>query len=465
MNNQEIDLLVKDILAQSAQTSNQTSSDLICGARFEDVNAAVAAAKQAFSQLNTGPMSVRQQIVSTLRKVIADDIPELAERAWRETGMGNVADKIQKNTIALFNTPGTEDLATTAMTGDGGMTLFEYSPYGVIGAIAPSTNPTETIINNAIGMIAAGNAVVFSAHPGAKEVSTWLINKVEQAIYDCCGIRNLVVSVAKPSFDATKAMMSHADVPLLVVTGGPGIVNMAMKTGKKVIGAGAGNPPVIVDETADINKASQDIICGASFDFNLPCIAEKAVVVVESVASQLLNAFASHGACWVKDNADIDRLRQVAIGENGEANKALVGQSPSTILEAAGVQFNGTPKLVVVAVEANDPLMTVEQLMPLLPVATAVNFEQALQTALKVEGGNLHTAVMHSKNIDHLNRAARAMRTSIFVKNAPSYAGIGAGDEGFTTFTIATPTGEGTTSARSFARLRRCVLSEAFNIR
>ncbi len=461
MSNQDIDLLVQNILAQSAFTHPVQA----CGGCFETVGAAVDAAKEAFTDLNASSMSVRQAIVDELRNALASDIPEMAERAWRETGMGNVSDKKLKNHAALYNTPGTEDLATQALTGDGGLTLFEYSPYGVVGAIAPSTNPTETILNNAIGMIAAGNSVIFSPHPGARDVSLWLINKVEQLIFDISGIRNLVVSVSTPSFDSTKQMMVHPDIPLLVVTGGPGIVNMAMKTGKKVIGAGAGNPPVIVDASADLDKAASDIIQGAMFDYNLPCIAEKAVVVVEEVASALMASFEKNGACWVKDPADVDRLRQVAINTKGEANKALIGQSPATILEAAGVSFQDAPKLVIVAVAADDPLMMTEQLMPLLPVATAMDFEQALKVALKVEGGNLHTAIMHSKNIDHLNRAARRMRTSIFVKNAPSYAGIGVGAEGFTTFTIATPTGEGTTSARSFSRLRRCVLSEAFNIR
>ncbi|MCQ1059654.1 aldehyde dehydrogenase family protein [Photobacterium sp. DNB23_23_1] len=465
MSNLDIDLLVKDILAQSAQAGISLTPQRAHGAGFESVDAAISAAKHAFIDFNASPMSVRKAIIDGLRVALADDIPEMAEKAWRETGMGNVSDKVLKNKAALENTPGTEDLATQALTGDGGLTLFEYSPYGVIGAIAPSTNPTETIINNAISMIAAGNSVIFSPHPGAKDVSIWLINKVEQIIFDVCGIRNLVVSVSTPSFDSTKEMMVHPDIPLLVVTGGPGIVNMAMKTGKKVIGAGAGNPPVIVDESADIEKAAKDIISGASFDYNLPCIAEKAVLVVESVAQPLLKAFDANGACWVQDPVEVARLRQLVINEKGEANKSLVGKSPASILEAAGIDFNGSPKLVVVEVGADDPLMLVEQLMPLLPVAVASSFDDALSAALRVEGGNLHTAIMHSKNIDNLNRAARVMRTSIFVKNAPSFAGIGVGAEGFTTFTIATPTGEGTTSARSFARLRRCVLSEAFNIR
>ncbi len=155
------------------------------------------------------------------------------------------------------------------------MVLFEYSPFGVIGSVAPSTNPTETIINNSISMLAAGNSVYFSPHPGAKSVSLKLIGMIEEIAFRCCGIRNLLVTVAEPTFEATQQMMSHPDIAVLAITGGPGIVAMGMKSGKKVIGAGAGNPPCIVDETTDLVKAAEDIINGAAFDYNLPCIAEK----------------------------------------------------------------------------------------------------------------------------------------------------------------------------------------------
>jgi propionaldehyde dehydrogenase len=432
---------------------------------FDSVEDATKAALVAFKSINDGPLKMRQDIADALRSRLEPLIPMMAEMACKETGMGNVTDKIAKNTAALFQTPSTEDLDSRVVTGDLGMTLFEYSPYGVVGSICPSTNPTETIINNAIGMISAGNAVFFSPHPGAKSSSIWLIEIIEEIIFDVSGVRNVIVSVKEPTFETTKEMMSNPNIPLLVVTGGPGIVNMAMKTGKKVIGAGAGNPPVIVDETADIKKAAEDIIKGASFDYNVPCVAEKEVIAVEEIASELMHEFALNGAFVVDKPKEIEMIKSAVIGSDGNVNKGLVGKSPAKILRAAGIGFSEEPKLVVVKVEQNDPLMKLEQLMPCLPVTTAKNFDEALELAVEVEGGCLHTAMMHSKDVYRLGRAAKALRTSIFVKNAPSYAALGVDAEGFVTFTIATPTGEGTTSARSFARSRRCVLSQGFNIR
>ncbi|WP_413113855.1 aldehyde dehydrogenase family protein [Thaumasiovibrio sp. DFM-14] len=478
MRNLDIDTLVNgilnDVTITTADSGAEVSSVSVTEAPvstgadvaiFNDVDSAVQAASAAFSALNTSPIKVRQDIVDAMRARLADLIPQMAEKACAETGMGNVPHKIAKNEAALYQTPGTEDLDSRVITGDLGMTLFEYSPYGVVGAICPSTNPTETIMNNAIGMISAGNTVFFSPHPGAKQTSIWLIKIIEQIIFEVSGIRNVIVSVANPSFDATKAMMAHPEIPILVVTGGPGIVDMAMKTGKKVIGAGAGNPPVIVDETANIRKAAQDIIKGASFDYNVPCVAEKEVIAVEQIAPQLLDELEANGAFVVKNQHALERIKSAVIGKDGHVNKELVGKSPATILNVAGIAFSGEPKLVVVCVANDDPLIKLEQLMPCLPVTTVRDFDAALALAVEAECGYLHTAIMHSHNVYRLGQAAKTLRTTIFVKNAPSYAALGVEAEGFVTFTIATPTGEGTTSARSFARLRRCVLSEGFNIR
>ena len=228
--------------------------------------------------------------------------------------------------------------------------------------------------------------------------------------------------------------------------------------------AGAGNPPCIVDETADLVKAAEDIINGASFDYNLPCIAEKSLIVVDAVAERLVQQMQSFGAMLL-NSEEVDKLRAVCLPE-GIANKKLVGKSPATLLEAAGIPVPAkAPRLLTGIVKADDPWVTSEQLMPMLPVVTVSDFDSALTLALEVEEGLHHTAIMHSQNVSRLNLAARTLQTSIFVKNGPSYAGIGVGGEGFTTFTIATPTGEGTTSARTFARSRRCVLTNGFSIR
>lgn len=466
MSTNDIEMLVRSILAEKSQLFETAASASQCfGAEFEQVDDAVAACLEAFKALDSNAFEVRQRIINELRKALEPYIVKLSEDAWAETGMGNVPNKIQKNTAALHKTPGTEDLHSQALCGDHGITLFEYSPYGVIGAITPSTNPTETIINNTISMLAAGNTVMFSPHPGAQKISRWLINKIEEIIFNLTGIHNVVVAVKEPTFQTTQQMIDHRDIRLLVVTGGPGIVNTAMKSGKKVIGAGEGNPPVIVDETADIEEAAEHIISGASFDHNLPCIAEKACIVVDTVADELLSSFARHGALLITCPQQQQHLMAAIVTPEGTINKTMVGKSPATILTAAGIPFQGEPRLLVMEVSNDHPLLYIEQLMPVLPVVRAADFNAALELAIKVERGCLHTATMHSRDVYNLSKAARALRTSIFVKNAPSYAGIGVGGEGYTTFTIATPTGEGTTSARSFVRTRRCVLNSAFNIK
>ncbi|HBR2003058.1 TPA: CoA-acylating propionaldehyde dehydrogenase PduP [Klebsiella pneumoniae] len=462
MNTAELETLIRTILSEKlapTPPAPQQEQGIFC-----DVGSAIDAAHQAFLRYQQCPLKTRSAIISALRETLAPELATLAEESATETGMGNKEDKYLKNKAALENTPGIEDLTTSALTGDGGMVLFEYSPFGVIGAVAPSTNPTETIINNSISMLAAGNSVYFSPHPGAKKVSLKLIARIEEIAYRCSGIRNLVVTVAEPTFEATQQMMSHPLIAVLAITGGLGIVAMGMKSGKKVIGAGAGNPPCIVDETADLVKAAEDIISGAAFDYNLPCIAEKSLIVVASVADRLIQQMQDFDALLLS-RQEANTLRTVCLPD-GAANKKLVGKSPAALLAAAGLAVPPRPpRLLIAEVEANDPWVTCEQLMPVLPIVRVADFDSALALALRVEEGLHHTAIMHSQNVSRLNLAARTLQTSIFVKNGPSYAGIGVGGEGFTTFTIATPTGEGTTSARTFARLRRCVLTNGFSIR
>jgi propionaldehyde dehydrogenase len=463
MNSSDLETLIRTILSEQLAPVEEKKENTAHGV-FATPAQAIDAAHQAFLRYQQCPLKTRSAIISGIREELASHLASLAEESAVETGMGNKEDKFLKNKAALENTPGIEDLTTTALTGDGGMVLFEYSPFGVIGSVAPSTNPTETIINNSISMLAAGNTIYFSPHPGAKKVSLKLIRMIEDIAFRNTGIRNLVVTVAEPTFEATQQMMAHAKIALLAITGGPGIVLMGLKSGKKVVGAGAGNPPCIVDETADLVKAAEDIINGASFDYNLPCIAEKSLIVVDCVADRLMQQMQAFGALRVT-GSDIDKLRAACIID-GVANKKLVGKSPSTILQAAGLSVPPkAPRLLIAEVAGDDPLVTAEQLMPVLPVVRVNDFEAALALALVVEEGLHHTAVMHSQNVSRLNLAARSLQTSIFVKNGPSYAGIGVGGEGFTTFTIATPTGEGTTSAKTFARSRRCVLTNGFSIR
>jgi acyl-CoA reductase-like NAD-dependent aldehyde dehydrogenase len=260
--------------------------------------------------------------------------------------------------------------------------------------------------------------------------------------------------------------MNHPDIPLLSITGGEAVVKAAMKTGKKVIAAGPGNPPVIVDDTANIKNAAMDIFKGASFDNNILCIAEKEVFAFSNIADQLMSEMVGLG-CYQADKAAIDRIVNTVLikKENGYViNRKFVGKDPSVILQASGIEFSGEPRLILAEVSSDHPFVRVEMLMPVLPIVRVNDIKQAVEEAYIAEQQNKHSAMIHSTNVHNMSLAAKRLNTTIFVKNASSLGGLGFGGEGFTSLTIATPTGEGITSARTFTRQRRCVLHGDFRI-
>ncbi|MCL2899660.1 aldehyde dehydrogenase family protein [Brenneria tiliae] len=435
---------------------------------FNGMDDAIAAAALAQVQYRHCSMQDRETFINGLREVFLQDdvLDTLSRMAVEETGMGNYNDKRIKNRIAALKTPGLQDLPTSACSGDGGLTLIEHSAFGVIGAITPTTNPTETIINNAIGMLAAGNTVVFSPHPRSRRVSLHTVTLINNRLAQLGAPANLVVTIANPSIDNTHALISDPRINMLVATGGPALVKIVMSSGKKAIGAGAGNPPAVVDETADIEKAARDIIKGCAFDNNLPCVAEKEVIVVNQVADYLIHCMKKSGAYLLSDKPLIQRLQSLAMNEKGSGpNSALVGKDARFILQQLGISAEPEIKVILIETEKDHPFVLHELMMPVLPLVRVDNVDDAIDLAVKVENGNRHTAIMHSTNVEKLTRMAKLIQTTIFVKNGPSYAGIGVGGEGHVTFTIAGPTGEGLTSARSFTRQRRCVMVESLNIR
>ena len=459
---------------QSENTSDWDSKHY--GARkfvgiFDDMNDAIKAADTAYRAVRAMSVEQREKIITEIRRLTREEAPIMAELGVKETGMGRVDHKKAKHILVANKTPGTEDIVSNARTGDSGLTLIEMAPFGVVGSITPSTNPSETVICNSIGMIAAGNGVVFNPHPNAISVSNYAVDLVNRASLACGGPEILVCSMVKPTMESAAVMQSHPLVRLLVCTGGPGVVRAVLSSGKKAIGAGAGNPPVIVDDTADIAKAGKDIIDGCTFDNNLPCIAEKEVFAFRNIADSLISAMLKNGA-YLINSAQADKLAQIVLVEkkdkNGNVKKIVnrdcVGRDADVLLAKIGVKVGKEVRCIICEADFNHPFVQEELMMPILPIVRVNNIDEAIELAVKAEHGNRHTAHMHSKNIDNLSRFARAVETTIFVKNAPSYAGIGFGGEGHTTFTIAGPTGEGITSARSFTRQRRCVMADSFRI-
>lgn len=434
---------------------------------FENMDDAIEASHKAQRELFLLTPQKRNEFANEIRKVIIkrENLEMLSRSAVEETGIGRFEDKIKKNYVAAVKTPGLEDLKTNAMTGEDGLTIEEYCPFGVIGSITPTTNPTETIISNSISMIIGGNSVVFSPHPRAKKTSIKLVQMINKALEEIGAPKNLVAMVKEPSIENTNRMIENPNVRLLVATGGPGIVKTVLSSGKKAIGAGAGNPPVVVDETADIEKAGRDIVLGASFDNNVPCIAEKEVFVVDSVCDSLVYYMKKNGAYEITDKNKIIELQNLVCQENGKPKTEFVGKDAKYILEKIGIHTDENIRLIIFKTHKEHHFVKEELMMPILPIVPCSNVDDAIEYAYEAEHGNRHTAIMHSKNVEKLSKMAKYLECTIFVKNAPSYSGIGVEGEGSTTFTIAGPTGEGITSAKSFCRVRRCVMKDSFNIR
>lgn len=469
LNEDSIRSLVEQVVT-SLKTTGGGSADMFrFSGIFSDMDSAVWAARQAQRELAEGTLDMRRQAVANIRTAVLENLEELSKMAVEETGFGRVDDKIAKNRLAAEMTPGTEDLTPDAWSDDHGLMLVERAPYGVIGAITPSTNPTESIINNGISMLAGGNTVVFNAHPSARRVSAYMVGLMNDAVKKAGGPDNVFCTLSEPTIESAMEMMNHPLINLLVVTGGPAVVKAAMKTDKKVIAAGPGNPPAVVDETADIEKAARDIVAGASFDNNIICIDEKEIIALRSIADDLKKAMVSNGA-YELTGGEIEKITGLVIadpgrpGQEGSPNRAFVGKDAAVIASAAGVDVPKDTRILLMEVDRSHPLVWTEQLMPVIPLVRVDNVDEAIDFAVECEHGFRHTASMHSLNIAKLSKMAKVMNCSLFVKNGSNFNGMAAGGAGFTSYTIASPTGEGFTRARTFTRERRCSLIDYFRI-
>ena len=472
----EIRQVVSQVLnkMQSAPSTDWDSTHY--GARkfvgiYSDMNDAIKAAEAGYRAVRAMSVEQREKIITEIRRLTREEAPVMAQLGVSETGMGRVDHKKAKHILVADKTPGTEDIVSNAKTGDNGLTLVEMAPFGVVGAITPSTNPSETVICNSIGMIAAGNGVVFNPHPNAIATSNYAVDLVNRACKAAGGPEVLVCSMVKPTLESAGIMQSHPSIRLLVCTGGPGVVKAVLSSGKKAIGAGAGNPPVIVDDTADIAKAGKDIIDGCTFDNNLPCIAEKEVFAFRNIADELISNMLKNGAYLINGEQAAELAKIVLEEKTTKSGKKVktvsrdcVGRDADVLLAKIGIKVSKDIRCIICETGFEHDFVQHELMMPILPIVRVDNIDEAITLAVKAEHGCRHTAHMHSKNIDNLSRFAREVETTIFVKNAPSYAGIGFGGEGHATFTIAGPTGEGITSAKSFTRQRRCVMADSFRI-
>ena len=438
--------------------------------QFTCVNEAVAAARDAFEQLSRRTIEDRRQIIAHIRRIAMDQRVELGTMEMNETKIGRLPHKIEKLQTLGERSPGVEFMRSEVFSGDHGLAVVEHAPFGVIGAITPVTHSLPTLTGNAISMIAAGNTLVANPHPSGKRVAAEGVRRYNEAIYRDLGIDNLMCVIVEPTLDTANALFQHRDINLLCVTGGPGVARAAMAQPKRAIVAGPGNPPVVVDETADLDRAARCIIQGAAYDNNLLCIAEKQVFVVEQVFDAMMDAMERAGAARLTC-AEVEAFTKVAIDTVGEGehkhdvpHRDFLGQDASKLAAGIGKCVPENVELIFGETDESNPFVPVEQMMPFVPFVRARNVDHAIEMAVRSEHGFRHTGIIHSHDVANMTKMGKAMDTTLFVKNGPCMAGLGLGGEGYISFSIAGPTGEGITTPLTFTRERRCSMIDNLRV-
>lgn len=426
---------------------------------FDTAKEAVEAAAKAQKELVTKyTLEDREKWIASIKAQLGPRTEELSRLEFEETGYGRYEDKIPKNGGAIMASSGTEAVPTGVIATDKGLTVEYYAPFGVIGGVTPVTNPIATIISNTIIMMAGGNTAVFNAHPKSIRCATEAVQGVNKAIIDAGGPENVCTMPAVPTMETLADIMNAPQVKLLVGTGGPAMVKTLMSSGKKVVAAGPGNPPSIIDETADLKVAAPGIIASASFDNNLLCIAEKEVFVVDSVFDEFMQELQNAGA-YLLTRQQADEVTSVGIVDLPDgghaANKKLVGQHAAKVLKAAGIIIDSDPRIAIFEAQNDDLFVQTEQMMPIIPIVRCKDFEQAMEWAVAAEHDNRHSSSIWSKDISRVTAFGKVINTTVFVQNGGTMAAFGAGGSGTNSPTIATPTGEGVTEPRSFLRKRR----------
>jgi aldehyde dehydrogenase len=438
---------------------------------FQDANEACSAAHDGFLKLKQKGMAARARVVEIVKTLSEANATEWGRIELEETKIGRLDHKIEKLKIIKL-VPGVEWLHPDGRSGDHGITLEEYTPFGVVAAITPSTHSIPTLSGNIVNIVAAGNAVVFNAHPAAAKCAALAVREYNRAIEREVGIENLVTIVEQPTLESFKAICNHEAVRLLCVTGGPAVVKAAMQTGKRAICAGPGNPPVLVDDTACMKRAAKSIIQGGAYDNNLLCIGEKEVFALDKIADELMSQMERAGAVRL-NSLQLERLTKEAFTfKEGHGagcpepilNKTLIGKDASVLAKAAGTNVPEKTDLLFAETDQDHPFVKEEQMMPFVPIVRVKSIEEGIEAAKAAEHNYKHTSIIHSHDVEHMTAMARALDTTLFVKNGPCMAGLGLGGEGYLSYSIATPTGEGVTNPKTFCRVRRCVMVDNLRI-
>jgi aldehyde dehydrogenase len=434
---------------------------------FGDVESAVAAATAAQQEFERRGLDDRRKAIACIRKICTEQADALGREELEETKIGRLAHKVEKLKVIADRIPGVEFLKTEAFSGENGIALQEYAPFGVIGVITPVTHSLPTLACNAINMLAAGNAIVCNPHPSGMRIACKGVHLFNDAIAKATGIDNLITIIDKPTLESAQAIFDHRDVRMLCVTGGPAVGRAALRSPKRAIVAGPGNPPVVVDETADLDNAARSIVIGGAYDNNLLCIGEKEVFAVASIFDDLLEAMTHHKAVRL-DRKQTEALTKAAFVKDDKGkevvNKDFIGQDAAVLADRAGFRVPADTELLCGETEESNPFVDHEQMMPFVPFVRVGDVDRAITLAKKYEHGFKHTSIIHSRNVETITRMGREMDTTLFVQNGPSTAGLGSGGEGYLSFSIATPTGEGVTTPLTFTRQRRSTTVGALRV-
>jgi aldehyde dehydrogenase len=443
-----------------AQTSRSDGSSGV----FETMADAVAAADSAFAQYRGASPQEKTKLISAMRQVGVANKEELSRMVFEETKMGRYAHKLIKHELAAVYTPGVEAIETKAWSGKNGLAIEEYAPFGVLGVITPSTHPSETVINNSIMMLAAGNSIVINGHPAAKRVTAHTVRLLNRALIAAGAPANLITCISEPTIESANQMFEAPQIKLLSITGGPAVVAAAMKTNKKVIAAGPGNPPVVVDSSADLHLAAESITRSASFDNNVLCVSEKEVFVVADVFEAFMAQLEESGNYRLSAE-QVNQLRKKAFvgqGKDQVINRDYVGKNANVLAAAVGLELSDDVPMLFGETGADDPFVFEEQLMPFLPIVKVTDYQQGVEQAIQAERGYGHTASTFTADMAAATEFAKRMDCSIFVINGGTVQGLGGpSGESSVSYTIATPTGEAVTKPEHFARRRRIVTANA----
>ncbi len=399
-----------------------------------ELNALVERVKKAQREYASFTQEQVDKIFRAAALAAADARIPLAKMAVAESGMGIVEDKVIKNHFAseyIYNAYKDEKTCGVLSEDDTFGTITIAEPIGIICGIVPTTNPTSTAIFKSLISLKTRNAIIFSPHPRAKDATNKAADIVLQAAIAAGAPKDLIGWIDQPSVELSNALMHHPDINLILATGGPGMVKAAYSSGKPAIGVGAGNTPVVIDETADIKRAVASVLMSKTFDNGVICASEQSVVVVDSVYDAVRERFATHGG-YLLQGKELKAVQDVIL-KNGALNAAIVGQPAYKIAELAGFSVPENTKILigeVTVVDESEPFAH-EKLSPTLAMYRAKDFEDAVEKAEKLVamGGIGHTSCLYT---DQDNQPARVsyfgqkMKTARILINTPaSQGGIG----------------------------------------